>query len=659
MTRRTALAVALGGASRTTAGPIDYHPYSRVLPAYLEQLVAEAYRSREAALARLTTPAAVRERQAWIRDTFWTLVGGRPEPSPLNLKSTGEFTRPGYRCEKVVYESQPGLFVTGLFYVPAEGSGPFPGVLFQPGHSLNGKAAEPYQKFCQSMARLGFVVLTFDPMGQGERTNYPEAGKLTTRLGSADEEHSRPGRQMLLVGETATRMQTWDAVRALDVLASHPRVDTKRLASTGQSGGGTLTMFLAAVDDRLTCAAVSCGNTENFACASFLAPGSTDDAEQNFIGGSARGFERWDTVYGLAPKPLWVGVSARDWFGTYSPGYLQNGRAEFAKLKAAYHVLGNGNAIEWYETAVPHALSHDLRVQMYLFFNRWMKGVTNPVTEPPAQVEPDAVLQVGKTGNVVRDFRSETPLSLLTKRTLPAPAANWPELLNVDRPALPGKPAVIGRASGEGCTIEGIEVASARDVRIPAWLYRPNSGDSGRVLLALEPRGRNARWREDDLWHKLAASGWTVCAFDVRGLGDLWPEVGRGNAFYARPHNEEEAWAWASLMLGKPLAGQRVTDILAVANAVRGKQRTVLAALGHTAVPALCAAAIDSRIDLVYASGALRSWASLLQEEDYSEPLANFVPGILTRTDLPQIRKTLGARLKEGTRWDLETLQSL
>ena len=74
---------------------------------------------------------------------------------------------------------------------------------------------------------------------------------------------------MLLVGDTATRMQTWDAVRSLDVLASHPLVDPKRLASTGQSGGGTLTMFLMAVDERLAAAAVSSGNTENFACENF------------------------------------------------------------------------------------------------------------------------------------------------------------------------------------------------------------------------------------------------------------------------------------------------------------------------------------------------------------------------------------------------------
>jgi hypothetical protein len=151
-----------------------------------------------------------------------------------------------------------------------------------------------------------------------------------------------------------------------------------------------------------------------------------------------------------------------------------------------------------------------------------------------------------------------------------------------------------------------------------------------------------------------------VCAFDVRGLGDLWPEVGRGNPFYTQSHAEEEPYAWASLMLGRPLLSQRVTDILAIAGAMRGRaKRIVLAARGHTAVPALFAAAKTPAIDLVYTAGALPSYSSLLEREDYSQPFANFIPEILEHTDLPEIRKQLGPRLREGSSWDLQVLRSL
>ncbi len=641
--------MALAGGLGTASAEIRYTAYHRCLPDFIGNLARAAYEARNAKLAALTTPEAIGNRQAWVRQTFWTLVGGEPQRTPLNIRTLGSIERRGYRLDKIVYESQPGLMIPANLYVPTGGAPPYPGVLFQLGHSLDGKAAEPYQKCCQGLARLGYVVLSFDTMGQGERTYYPKPGERRTRLDSADEEHSRPGRLMLLTGDTATRLQTWDAVRSLDVLAAHPSVDPKRLGSTGQSGGATLTMMLAAVDDRLACAAVSCGNTENFACAGFRPPGSTDDAEQNFVGGSALGFERWDTLYPLAPKPLWIGVSARDYFGTYSPQYLVSGREEFAKLRSVYERLGHGGAVEWYETPVPHALSHDLRVQIYNFFERRLKGSTKQIVEPEVAPEPENTIQVGPTGNAVRDFKSTTPLRL--KPTL-RPATDWKQSLQVEMPVQGVKPNVLGTANAEGCTIDAVEFQSAHGVVVPAWVFVPRRGGREKVLLLLEPRGRNARWREGDLYHQLAKEGWTVCAFDIRGVGDMSPEVSGGNPFYTRPHSEDEAWAWASLMLGRPMLGQRVGDILAVAAQLKGTSRTVLAALGHTTVPATIAGVFNTSLEIACAPGGLPSWNSLLEKEDYTEPFSNFVPGILADTDLPALRKQLGQRLKTLPSWD-------
>src|SRR4029079_3745852 len=121
-----------------------------------------------------------------------------------------------------------------------------------------------------------------------------------------------------------TQFQVWDAVRSLDYLAAHPQVDRTRLASTGQSGGGTLTMLLSAVDNRLKTAAVFSGNTENVACSNFLPPGSTDDAEQDFVGAGPLGFDRWYVFYPFAPKPLLISISDKDSFGTYSPNYVSD-----------------------------------------------------------------------------------------------------------------------------------------------------------------------------------------------------------------------------------------------------------------------------------------------------------------------------------------------
>src|SRR5581483_8257439 len=80
-------------------------------------------------------------------------------------------------------------------------------------------------KCCQGLVQLGYLVLAFDPMGQGERIAYPNASGTDTRLSSVDEEHTHPGKQLLLLGDSASRYQVWDAIRSLDYLAAHPMVD--------------------------------------------------------------------------------------------------------------------------------------------------------------------------------------------------------------------------------------------------------------------------------------------------------------------------------------------------------------------------------------------------------------------------------------------------
>ncbi|MCX6622176.1 MAG: acetylxylan esterase [Acidobacteria bacterium] len=254
MTRRELIrwscaAAAVAGPLRS-ANEIAYREYSRCLPDFLASLAREAYQRRKTAIARINTPAAVRRRAAWARKTFWELIGGQPERTPLNPRTVGTLERDGYRIEKVIYESRPNYLISANLFVPTTGKPPYPGVLFQMGHSPNGKAMGVYQACCLGLVKLGFVVLGFDPMGQGERVYYPG-------IGSPDDEHTIPAFQMLLIGDTATRWQTWDSVRSLDYLASHPLVDPRRLASTGQSGGGTTSMFLAAADPRLATAAAS------------------------------------------------------------------------------------------------------------------------------------------------------------------------------------------------------------------------------------------------------------------------------------------------------------------------------------------------------------------------------------------------------------------
>lgn len=632
----------------TRGATVPYRDYPAVLPDYLRRLARDAYEKRNRAIAQLTDAASIHRRQAWVRDTFWSLTGGMPERTPLNLRTTGTFERPGYRVEKVVYESVPGLHISADLYLPTTGKPPYPAVLFQMGHSLNGKCAVTYQKCCQGLARLGYVVLAFDPMGQGERTYYPKPGGTTTRLPSAVDEHTVPGQQMLLVGDTSTRMQAWDAIRGVDVLAAHPMVDPKRLASTGQSGGGTLTMMVAALDDRLAAAVVSSGNTENFASAGFNPPGSTDDAEQNFIGAGPLGFDRWDLLYPIAPKPLLILASARDAFGTYSPRYISSGREEFAKLERVYKTLGAPSHLAWNESPTPHALSYFMRTRVYSWFEHWLNGKPlAEVKEPDVNPESDETLWVGPTGNVVRDFGSKTPAILVREKIAAVkPAsisrAGLAKLLALDPPL--NRPAgILRRVPSEQCDIAAIEVETTLGVHAPAWLFLPHKPDPAKpLLLILEPNGRSGRWAEGGLYHTLAAAGAPVCAVDLRGIGDLSPEVGRGNPKYTIEHAVDDAYAWAGLMLGKPLIGQRVTDIIAYVRALKSLdvtrgRRIVVAARGHLTIPALMTAALEPAVDRIYLAAGLISYRSLCETEDYRYPAANLVYDLAKQTDLPDI----------------------
>ncbi len=665
MTRREMLGVVAAGAGTSGlalrgqhaakphvigyGGIIGYREYARCLPDAIRTLAAQAYEKRSAEIRKLTSASAIQERQRWARETFWKITGGMAERTPLNTRTTRRFERERYRVENLVYESRPNEWISANLYIPKNGTAPFPGVLFHMGHSGNGKAADSYQRCCQGLVQLGFVVLAFDPMGQGERINYPGPDGHS-RLPSPDDEHTVAGKQMLLIGETATGMQTWDAVRSLDVLASHPLVDPKRLASTGQSGGATVTMMLAAVDDRLACAAVSSGNTENFACANFLPPGSVDDAEQNLLGAGPLGFDRWDLLWPIAPKPLLILTSAKDFFGTYSPNYENNGLEEYGRLEAAYRTLGKPDRLHRFESPLPHGLSYVLRLEIYRWLGQWLHDGQKIDQEPPVAPEPDRNLWAAESGSVVRDLGSKTPFQrsreIARTITTPSAPADLPRLLGMA--AMPNRPRLreLSRVPSRDCDILAVEIPTAEHVWAPAWIFVPKQR-MRRLLIALDSSGRNAHWMEGGLYQQLAAAGTVVCAPDLRGIGDLRPEYSAGAPSYTGEHESEENYAWASLMLGRSLLGQRVTDILAVIEAVSAGEwggAPLLAARGQLTVPALCAASLTPKITALYLTQHLISWRSLVDTEMYHHPFANFIPDVLRSTDLPEIAAALAPR---------------
>ncbi len=602
---------------------------------------------RDAELAKLVTPAAVEARQKWVRETLWKLIGGMPERTPLNARTTGSFERDAYKVDNVVYESRPGLFVSANLYVPKSGSGPYPAVLFQSGHYDEGKANPNYQRCCQGLAQLGFVVLAFDPMGQGERIEYPDSSGSHTRLQDVDSEHTIPGKQMLLFGDTATRFQLWDSIRSLDYLTSVPAVNAKRVGTTGHSGGGTLSMLLSCADERLAAAAVCMGNLENVAALPFVSPGSTDDAEQDFVDSGPLGFDRWDLFYPFAPKPMLIWPSDRDFYATYSSEYIKNGWLEFQKLRTVYGALNHGERLQWADTPLPHSLAYDSRILVYNWFTRWLKGSTEPVKEePPVKPEAARTLYATDSGSVITSLHSTTAFALNKSRQVERTPAALDSLLRVSRGHSSGK--IIVRRQQPTTTVEVLEIASDPAVWLPAWLLTAKDTSPDKpVLLVLDPVASERLWFQPDA--DLAAGSPVICAVDIRGVGALLPEYSPGQPGYASSHRQEENYAWSSVILGKPLVGQRVTDILATIDALRKHPATAqrhvrIAAAGKLTVPALFAAALDKRIDGLYLSGGLTSFRDVVDSELFNHTFANFVPGLLNHTDLPEVAASLAAR---------------
>ena len=144
---------------------------------------------------------------------------------------------------KVYFESLPGFFVTGNLYRPS-GPGPFPAVLSPHGHWTYGRVENTSTNSGPAraigLARLGFVVFTFDMVGYLDSQQLP---------------HTFGGRREQLWGLSLAGLQLWNSIRAIDFLESLPYVKRDAIAATGESGGGTQTFLLAAVDDRIRVAA--------------------------------------------------------------------------------------------------------------------------------------------------------------------------------------------------------------------------------------------------------------------------------------------------------------------------------------------------------------------------------------------------------------------
>ncbi|MCX6637095.1 MAG: acetylxylan esterase, partial [Acidobacteria bacterium] len=295
---------------------------------------------RARTVASIRTPAEVTRRQEHIRERMLAALGGFPERTPLNARTSGVLERDGYRVEKLIFESLPNFPVTANVFVPKAGTPPYPAVLGVAGHSNNGKASELYQRVWISLARRGILVIAWDPPGQGERSEYldPATGKSHVAVGTP--QHIMAGIQCLLTGTNFARYEIWDGIRAFDYLLTRPDVDPARIGVAGNSGGGTQSAYLAVFEPRLAAAAPSCYITS---WAKLWTEPGPQDAEQVFAGFLKDGLDFGDFLIAFAPKPLQMATAIHDFFP------IDGARATFAEARRIYELADAPGRVGYFE----------------------------------------------------------------------------------------------------------------------------------------------------------------------------------------------------------------------------------------------------------------------------------------------------------------------
>ena len=291
-------AKASGKASKDTIEPLNRFP--RMVQEYFVDQVRQVEKQADQRRAKLKTKADANAYVEEVREKIQESFGPWPEKTPLNPRITSVLERDTYKIENLTFESRPGFLVTANLYIPKGREFPLPGVVGTCGHSANGKASRFYQSFAQGLARQGYVVLIFDPIGQGERLQYPDEN-LKSKIGVGVQEHLYCGNQQFLVGEFFGSWRAWDGIRALDYLLTRKEVDPKHIGVTGNSGGGTMTTWLCGVENRWTIGAPSCFVTTFRRNLENELPADTEQCPPQAL---SLGLDHSDFLAAMAPKPV-------------------------------------------------------------------------------------------------------------------------------------------------------------------------------------------------------------------------------------------------------------------------------------------------------------------------------------------------------------------
>jgi cephalosporin-C deacetylase-like acetyl esterase len=618
-----------------------------MVPSYLNNIGLQMLTQRQREIERLVTIEDVSRRRAYLRERMLDDLGGFPERTPLNARVVGVLQRPAYKIEKVIFESQPHFYVTANLYLPTTGHPPYPAILFPLGHEPGGKTNPTWQQMLGSLAAKGFVALTWDPIGQGERLQIYDEDLRESKVGDSTTEHTVVGTQCLLIGDHLARYTIWDGIRALDYLLSRAEVDPTRVGLTGNSGGGTHTAYIAALDDRIQVAAPSCYITSWSLMLHTIGP---QDAEQTFPFWLRDGLDYPDYLYAFAPKPYLLLSAIRDFFP------IAGARETFAEAVRVYSAIGAKEKLGMFEADDGHGYNKPRRLAAYEWFGRWLKGIEDKDPEPRIEMATPEELRCTPTGQVSTSLGGESVFTLNQKRLerLKANRRTQPgelprkvqELIHYEPPSTSLQVRPYGTISRSGYHIEKLTYESESGIMIPSLLFVPDGGDDKKAaVLMVSGDGKKSAAPEAE---QLVTSGMVVLSIDARGFGETQvnPDV---NSKEFDHYFGDFRDAMTALLVGRTMVGMRALDItrgVDLLSARQGIDRDRIYAYGRKggSVPALYAAVLDRRISKVVLEDMLSSYDSVVENKIHRQVFESVVPGALKFYDLPDLVAALAPR---------------
>ena len=535
--------------------------------------------------------------QRKIEQNLLAMLGGLPaEKTPLNARITGKIQMDGFRIEKLIFESLPGVYVTALVYVPEDANKTHPAILVPAGHAENGKVH--YQALCQRLVQRGYVVISWDPVGQGERSQFWNANARKSRYNLICAEHAVLGNLAYLAGTNLARWETWDGIRAVDYLLTRSDVDPERISITGTSGGGFQVAHIAALDKRIKVAAPSCYVTAlpmRVYNRIFKDPDS--DPEQDLYGMISSQVDHAGLLLLMYPRPVFVAAAVLDFFpieGTHRTVreirnlYTQFQHADRVAMTEGYH--GHEFSPQNQEAAMEF-LDHFNRLPL-------RRGL------PAVKELDEKTLQCTRTGQVMLDFpEARSLMDVIREYYLDhkkEPAKTLKQLYYSDtRPRIDSWPisefhgAVpldgeirwekLGSSPLEGVTIEKFLLHHSRYLQMPLLFIHSNGVGPRPVLFWLGENGKVGAQDWPTIKEKLD-KGYDIVSIDPRGLGETrmaYKAVSPDDPVlahldfdhaYINPLSGVLAdYVYNSLLTGRPYFLQMMEDVEVAARFVQAK----------------------------------------------------------------------------------------